>query len=139
MQRAGEKARMLSIISVRRMSPRSTMATWTPGIAAFTNDGVQMRPNAPGNLDSESSWAWSQASFQRLHLDGATAIAPCVHVPFGMRNAEPSSARSGHTDPTNMVLLKHRTRATAPVTTATSVGPLHEEAPLHGPSVSGGG
>jgi len=39
-----------------------------PWIAAFTNDGVQMRPNAPGNLDSESNWAWSHASFQRLPL-----------------------------------------------------------------------
>jgi len=76
------------------MSPCLNGGDVDPWIAAFTNDGVQMRPNAPGNLDSESRWAWSQASFQRLHLDGATAIAPCVHVPFGVRNAEPSSKNS---------------------------------------------
>lgn len=26
---------------------------------------------------------------QRLHLDSATTVAPCVHVPFGVRNAKP--------------------------------------------------
>jgi hypothetical protein len=30
-------------------------------VAAFTDDGVQMPPNAPANLVSESIRAWSQA------------------------------------------------------------------------------
>jgi uncharacterized protein (TIGR02246 family) len=30
-------------------------------VAAFTNDGVQMPPNAPANLGSESIRVWSQA------------------------------------------------------------------------------
>ena len=37
-------------------------------VAAFTDDGVQMPPNAPANLGSESIRAWSQAFLEPFRV-----------------------------------------------------------------------
>lgn len=43
-------------------------------VAAFTGDGVQMPPNAPANLGSESIRAWSQAFLGPLRVEFALAV-----------------------------------------------------------------
>ena len=43
-------------------------------VAAFTNDGVQMPPNAPANLGRESIRAWSQAFLASFRVEFALAV-----------------------------------------------------------------
>jgi len=43
-------------------------------VAAFTNDGVQMPPNAPANLGRESIRAWSQAFLAPFRVEFTLAV-----------------------------------------------------------------
>ena len=43
-------------------------------VAAFTDDGVQMPPNAPANLGRESIRAWSQAFFAPFRVEGTLLV-----------------------------------------------------------------